>query len=121
MKYLWTTIHVKDLEESVKFYRELMGLQVLQRFPAGPGVEIAFLHNTDMNETQIELLCNQNETIAFTESITLGFAVESIDRMLELLEEKSITVINGIVETPKYKWITIKDPNGAVIQFFEQK
>jgi len=45
MKFLWTTIHVKNLEESIDFYSNLMGLQVARRFPAGPGIEIAFMGN----------------------------------------------------------------------------
>ena len=41
MKYLWTTINVKDLDESIAFYSDLLGLKVQSRFPAGPGMEIA--------------------------------------------------------------------------------
>ena len=42
MKFLWTTIYVKNLDESIAFYANLVGLQVVKRFPAGPGMEIAF-------------------------------------------------------------------------------
>lgn len=34
MKYLWTTINVKNMEESITFYSELAGLKMLNRFPA---------------------------------------------------------------------------------------
>lgn len=39
MKFLWTAINVKNLDESIAFYSKLVGLQVVRRFPAGPGVE----------------------------------------------------------------------------------
>ncbi len=43
MKFCWCTITVKDMEESLKFYQEVVGLKLNRRFEAGPGVEIAFL------------------------------------------------------------------------------
>ncbi|MDD5601014.1 MAG: VOC family protein, partial [Actinomycetota bacterium] len=32
MKFCWTTIMVNDLEESLKFYQEIIGLPVNRRF-----------------------------------------------------------------------------------------
>ena len=43
MKFCWSTLMVKNLEESLKFYKEIVGLNVSNRFNAGTGVEIAFL------------------------------------------------------------------------------
>ncbi len=75
MKFLWTTIIVKNLEESIEFYSNLLGLKVLQRFPAGPGKEIAFMGNGIENETLVELLVDSNNsTVNHSESIFIGFA-----------------------------------------------
>ncbi len=122
MKFLWTTIFVKNLEESIAFYSELTKLQVVNRFPAGPGKEIAFLGNGADNETLVELMADSNYSdISFNESISIGFAVDSADEMLETVRSKSIPVYNGPIETPKFKFFTIKDPNGLNVQFFQQK
>ena len=43
MQYCWTTIMVRDLERSIAFYRDIIGLPVNLRFDAGPSGEIAFL------------------------------------------------------------------------------
>ncbi|MDF2677211.1 MAG: Glyoxalase/bleomycin resistance protein/dioxygenase, partial [Bacillota bacterium] len=59
MKFCWATLHVKNLEESIKFYEEVVGLEVSARFPAGPDMEIAFLGN---GETKVELVWNKNVT-----------------------------------------------------------
>ena len=56
MKFLWTTILVNDMDESLKFYEEIAGLKPVDRFQAGPGMEIAFLGE---GETKIELICNE--------------------------------------------------------------
>ena len=43
MKFCWSTLHVRNMEESLKFYKEIVGLEIDSRFAAGPGVEIVFL------------------------------------------------------------------------------
>lgn len=122
MKYLWTTIHVKDLDESIVFYSDLLGLQVMQRFPAGPGIEIAFMGNGIDNETLVELFANcNNDTVNFSEYLSIGFSVDSIDATLDTVKSKNIPIHTQPFETPKFKWFTIKDPNGLNVQFFQQK
>ena len=122
MKFLWTTIYVKNLDESIAFYSNLLGLQVTKRFPAGPGMEIAFMGNGTNNETLVELLADSNNSIFnYSEFISIGFAVDSVDAMLDTVKSKNISVHNGPFETPGSKYFCIKDPNGLNIQFFQQK
>lgn len=40
MQYLWTTYSVFDLDATIAFYRDLLGLKVARRFAAGPQKEI---------------------------------------------------------------------------------
>ena len=122
MKFLWTTIYVKNLDESIAFYSNPVGLQVLKRFPAGPGMEIAFMGNGMNNETLVELLADSNNsTVNYSEFISIGFAVDSVDAMLDTVKSKNIPVHNGPFETPGSKFFTVKDPNGLYVQFFQQK
>ncbi len=122
MKYLWTTIHLKNLDESIHFYSDLIGLKVMQQFPAGPGIEIAFMGNGTSDETLVELYANcNNNAISFNDFLSIGFAVDSIEEMLETVRSKNIPIYNELIETPKFKWFTVKDPNGLNVQFFQQK
>ncbi len=122
MKFLWTTLYVKNLDESVAFYSDLPGLKVQRRFPAGPGVEIAFMGNGTAEETLLELICDSGKTaVNHSGDISIGFAVDSADAMLEAVKSRSIPVNSGPVETPAMKFFTIKDPNGLSVQFFQQK
>ncbi|SNS29431.1 Glyoxalase/Bleomycin resistance protein/Dioxygenase superfamily protein [Anaerovirgula multivorans] len=43
MKFCWCTITVKNMEDSLKFYQEIVGLSISGRFQAGPGMENSFL------------------------------------------------------------------------------
>lgn len=121
MKLLWATIFVKNMEESITFYSELMGLKVQRRFPAGPAIEITFMGNGIDNETLVELMVDKNHAVNHGESVVLGFAVNSVDEMLDAISSKKIPLFNGPFETPASRFFTIKDPNGFIIQFFQQK
>jgi lactoylglutathione lyase len=123
MKFLWTTITVKNLDESIAFYSDLVGLRMLKRFPAGPGMEIVFMGNGTDNETLVEFLADSNtSTVNHSECITLGFAVDSVEAMLETVQRHNIPVHTEPVETPSgSRFFCIKDPNGLNIQFFQQK
>ena len=48
MKFNFATIHVANLEASIRFYEEVIGLKVARRFPAGPNMEIAFMAEAGM-------------------------------------------------------------------------
>lgn len=122
MKFLWTTIYVKNLDESIAFYSDLPGLKLVRRFQAGPGIEIAFMGNGTENETLVELLADREKTeIDYGEFISIGFAVDSVEAMLVKVREKNIPVHGGPVETPGALFFNIKDPDGLNIQFFQQK
>jgi lactoylglutathione lyase len=120
MKFLWTSIYVINLEESIDFYTNLLGLQVTKRFPAGPGMEIAFMGNGVNNETLVELIVDRSkQEVNFSEFISIGFAVDSVDDMLDVVKCNNIPILSGPIETPGSKFFFIKDPNGLTIQFYQ--
>lgn len=122
MKFLWTAIYVKDLDESVAFYQGLVGLKPLRRFPAGPTTEIAMMGNGADGETLLELLQDSARGgVNYTEHISIGFAVDSLAGMLDVVKQKGIPVHSGPIETPRSKFFYVKDPSGVMVQFFQPK
>lgn len=120
MKFLWTTIHVKNLEESIGFYSDVIGLKVMNRFKVGKGMEIAFMGNGIDGETLVELL-EDNSNVSYGDSISMGFAIASVEAMMGVLKEKNIPIHGGPFETPDAEFFFIKDPNGAKVQLFQRK
>lgn len=118
MKFCWITLHVNDLKESLKFYQEIVGLEVDRRFEAGPDREIAFLGN---GETKVELVDDKNtELVNIGEDISLGFEVDSVPDKLKFVKDKGIAIHSGPFEpNPEIKFFFIQDPNGLKIQFVE--
>jgi lactoylglutathione lyase len=119
MKFLWTTIQVKDMEESLNFYQEVVGLNLVNRFNAGPEMEICFLGEDD---TKLELICSKKiNNFQPGNAVSLGFKVESLDEMINLVKDKGIEIKTGPVQpNPSLKYLIVLDPNGVKIQFAEQ-
>lgn len=122
MKYLWTAVNVKELDQSIRFYTGLAGLQVLRRFPAGPGLEIAFLGNGAEGETLLELLADKTkEAPGHGDSVSAGFLVPSLEQQLEAVREFGLAPAAGPFETPAMRYFSVKDPDGFMVQFFQYK
>lgn len=122
MSFLWTTIKVKDLSESVKFYQDIVGLEVQRQFEAGPETEIAFLAAAG-DQTAVELIDYQNQDeIKLGADISLGFEVNSLAEKMKFIQENNISIQSGpISPNPNIEFFYILDPNGLRIQFVENK
>ena len=120
MKFCWVTLRVKNMEESVAFYTDIVGLKVQRRLSHAPGNEIVFLGE---GETQVELICNlQKPETDMGQDISLGFVVESVDTMMNDLMSRGIAIHSGPFQpNPKVKFFYLQDPNGLKIQFVENK
>ncbi|MDD2412026.1 MAG: VOC family protein [Bacteroidales bacterium] len=118
MKYLWTTLHVKNMEESLKFYREIIGLKLNSISKISPEFELAFLGSGD---TQVELIFDKSKEIKYENTdISMGFQAESLDLLIEQLKQKGISVFAGPIQpNPNVRFFYILDPNGIKIQFVE--
>jgi lactoylglutathione lyase len=118
MNFLWCTIRVNNLEESINFYEFIVGLQVNTRFQAGPNKEIAFLGN---GETKVELIWDKStSTTNVGPDISIGFEVDSVDEKLVFLKERNIPIQSEVIQpNPHTKFFYVLDPNGLKIQFVE--
>lgn len=118
MNFCWSTLYVEDLDESIKFYEDIIGLRVVNRFAAGLDKEIAFL---GQGETKIELIYDKSKkSIDIGKDISWGFKVDSVNDMMAQLKNKNIDVISDIImPNANSKFFFIKDPNGMTIQLYE--
>jgi lactoylglutathione lyase len=118
MKFTWSTLMVKDLDETIRFYEEVIGWRVSSRFPAGPGMEIAFMGD---GETRLEFIRDEKQDeIRTGPDISWGFTVDSVEDMMQFVKEKGIGIHSGPFTTGGgSKYFYILDPNGMKLQFFE--
>jgi lactoylglutathione lyase len=119
MKYVWTTIMVKNMEESLNFYQEVLGLQLNRRFSPNPTMDLAFLGEGD---AEVELICDSTiSEPAFGKDISMGFMSKvSLDETIDMLKTRGINVIAGPFQpNPAMRFLYILDPNGVKIQLIE--
>lgn len=119
MGFCWCTINVKDMEASLNFYKDIVGLPINRRISIG-SKEMVFLGE---GETKIELVYHEGaEEITIGKDISLGFEVTSLQEKMKHLKEKGIEVMGDIISpNPHISFFFIKDPNGLSIQFVENK
>jgi lactoylglutathione lyase len=118
MNFCWCTITTNDIEDSIKFYSEIVGLEISSRFSPRVGMDIVFLQDKKGNE--IELIKYADKAVSSQKSgISIGFEVNSLDETISLVKSYGIA-IEGPFSTPAVKFIFVKDPNGVSIQFVEK-
>jgi lactoylglutathione lyase len=96
MKYLHTMVRVTDLEVSLAFYRDALGLEVLrvQEVPSGR-FTLAFLAAPGDHSAQVELTYNWDPE-AYTGGRNFGhlaYAVDDIYAQCERLQVHGVTIL----------------------------
>ena len=119
MKFLWTTLQVRSIEESVEFYQKVLGLPVMTRTNP-PGMALAFLGDGD---TQVELIQDaKNPQPAPSPDVSMGFLTADLDATLAEVKKLGIPVHAGpFSPNPHIRFFYVLDPNGYKIQFVERK
>ena len=113
MTIKYSTIIVKDTEESIKFYTEVMGFkQDSQYLPPIPGTKITLMKGK--GETMFELIENK----AFPPgTYSTGIEVDDLSAALSNARAKGAKVITEITPILVGSMAMIEDPNGARIVF----
>lgn len=100
MKYLHTMVRVTDIEQSLKFYRDALGLEVLSRKDNEAGrYTLVFVAPPGHHEAQIELTYNWPAPDGKAETYTGGrnfghvaYAVDDIYATCARLMEHGVTI-----------------------------
>ena len=113
----WTTIHVKDMEVSLAFYHDLLGLPVAERF-GPPEHQIAMLGPEE--GTKLELLCGgppiQGPVGA---GVSMGFTPDNMGELLEKLAAAGVSIPEPMSPNPSLRFFFIQDPDGYTVQLVE--
>jgi lactoylglutathione lyase len=86
-------IQVRNLDRSIKFYTEVLGLSLRGRLRLNETTELAFL---PLGDFEIELVCKTTEYIYAKEGIVhhLGLAVDDVAGMLDRLRKHGVELIH---------------------------
>ena len=114
MKMVHVTIFTGCLEESIKFYEDIVGLKIqndLRQF----GGNIVFLAK-DEGDTQVELI-DDSQNAYKGSGISMGFHVDDVEAKREEILAKGLNPTPIITPNPHVKFFFAEDPNGVTVQF----
>lgn len=110
MKLRYGTIIVKDMDESIKFYTEVMGLEKVRQFNPRPGVTITFMKGE--GDAVIELIKNPTDEAGLH---AVGMVVEDLKATVAELKSKGAKITREPVPITDGALAFIEDPNGVRI------
>ena len=118
MKFTWVTFYVSDMEKSLHFYKDLLGLKIVRDF-GDENHKIVFLAGD--NEAQVELICDKGAVIENVgKGMSVGFGVTQLEEKIADLKAKISAQITGPISPgPNIKFYMVPDPDGYTIQLYE--
>ena len=96
MKYLHTMVRVLDLEKSLYFYRDLLGLKVTRKTEVEAGRFTLVYLATDAGEPEVELTYNWDQQEPYTYGRNFGhlaYAVDNIYEICQKLQDNGVTIL----------------------------
>ena len=114
IKIRYNTIVVEDMEESVRFYSEVLGFEVDSEFDLGPETAITLMKG--QGDVMIELAKDTTHAVGF---YSIGMDVDDIDKAIEDIASKGGKIMMGPVSITVGKLAFLEDPNGTRIALIE--
>jgi len=115
-------MRVSDMEQTVAFYTNVLGLEVLERKVSPRGSHLAFL-KVPNSEELIELTSfPPSGPVKVQEDLVhLAFQVESLDETIASLNAKGVKVTDGPTQTSSgSRFIFIDAPDGYEVELIER-
>jgi lactoylglutathione lyase len=122
MKMEHVGIMVKDMDESLAFYQNILGLELRNREWLNETVELAFLFFPEQPSVEVELVYGgpvENEGIVNH----LAFTVENIEAELKRLKEAGVKIVDEepqIILNGTVKIAFFQGPNGEKLELVER-
>ena len=116
MKVKYATMAVADMDESIKFYTEVIGLEIESQHNPRPGLKITLLKGE--GDAMIELIENM-ENPQETGLFSVGMEVEDIHATVKELKSKGAKITMEPIPITVGTLAFLEDPNGAQIALIQ--
>lgn len=121
-KLLHTRMRVSDMDETITFYTDVLGLEVMERKTSPRGSHLAFLKVPNSDEL-IEL-CSfpPSGPVKVQEDLVhLAFEVDDLDETIKTLTSRRIKITDGPTRTSSgSRFIFIDAPDGYEVELIER-
>jgi len=121
-KLLHTRMRVSDMDQTIAFYRDVLGLEVLERKVSPRGSHLAFL--AVPNSDELIELCSfpPSGPVKVQEDLVhLAFEVDNLDEIIQELTRKQIPITDGPTRTASgSRFVFIDAPDGYEVELIER-
>ncbi len=120
-KLLHTRYRVHDLEKTVSFYKDVLGLKELRRHTSGRGSQLVFLKAPESDQ-EIEI-CKFDESgpvVVGPDLTHLAFEVDDLENFAKHAAAKGHPLSDGPHSSGNGKIAFIDAPEGYEIEFIER-
>ena len=120
-KLLHTRYRVKDLEKTVSFYRDVLGLQEVRRHTSGRGSQLVFF-KAPQSEEEIEI-CKFDESgpvVVGPDLTHLAFEVDDLDAFARESAAKGYPLSDGPHPSGSGRIAFVDAPEGYEIELIER-
>ena len=121
-KLLHTRMRVNDLEKSIRFYEEILGLKVGRRHTSPRGAQLAFIRTPNSDE-EIELcqLPDSPPVVVQPDLMHLAFEVDDIAAFAGEIAKKGLKLSDGPTRTGSGSIIAFIDaPEGYEVELIQR-
>ena len=121
-KLLHTRMRVSDMDQTIAFYTDVLGLEVLERKVSPRGSHLAFLRVP--NSEELIELCSfpPSGPVKVQEDLVhLAFQVESLDQTIAALQHRGVRITDGPTTTSSgSRFLFIDAPDGYEVELIER-
>ncbi|TAJ09827.1 MAG: VOC family protein [Nitrospirae bacterium] len=121
-KLLHTRMRVSDMDQTIAFYRNVLGLEVLERHTSPRGSHLAFL--AVPNSEELIELCSfpPSGPVKVQEDLVhLAFEVENLDDTVAQLTANGVKITDGPTRSSSgSRFLFIDAPDGYEIELIER-
>jgi lactoylglutathione lyase len=121
-KLLHTRMRVTDMDQTIAFYTNVLGLEVLERKVSPRGSHLAFLRVP--NSEELIELCSfpPSGPVKVQEDLVhLAFQIENLDATIAALRQQGIRITDGPTKTSSgSRFIFIDAPDGYEVELIER-
>jgi len=120
-KLLHTRYRVRDLEKTVSFYKDVLGLKEVRRHTSGRGSQLVFLRAPEGDE-EIEICkFDQSGPVVVGPDLThLAFEVDDLEKFAREAAAKGYPLSDGPHSTGNSKIAFVDAPEGYEVELIER-
>jgi catechol 2,3-dioxygenase-like lactoylglutathione lyase family enzyme len=113
-KFAVVSVWAEDIAAAVRFYREVLGLELASHHGSRPHFRVNGVYLTVLKGTSVSTQNAEPDHFPL-----FALSVDNLDEMVKRLEGHHIALPWGVVSSANERWVLFHDPAGNVIELIQ--